>query len=102
MVHEDELKQIAKATGRSYGEVLGKTTKDKNPGRKHFRFIKYPCMFYSATGCTAYGKRPTVCRVFPVTTVVRQDKTSDVKINIRCDYGRDIYKALHKIMVQQG
>ena len=101
MVNEDELKQIARATGISYRELLKKTSRDKNPGRKRFRLIKYPCLFYSDEGCLAYKQRPMICSIYPVTNSVRPDGTHDIKINIRCDYGRDIYKALHRIIAQQ-
>ncbi len=101
MVHEDELKQIAQATGISYKELLKNTSRDKNPGRKHFRLIGYPCLFYSDKGCRAYENRPTICSVYPVTNFVRSDGTHDIKINVKCDYGRDIYKALHRIMARQ-
>jgi Fe-S-cluster containining protein len=101
MVHEDELKQIGLVTGRSYKELLRETTKDKTSGRKRFRLIRYPCMFHSDAGCTVYKRRPTICCTYPITTDIKSDGTSFIKINIRCEYGRDIYKALHRRMVQQ-
>jgi len=101
MAREDELKEIARRTGLSHRQLVGYTGSYKLPRLKHFRFIKLPCPFYEPSGCRIYDFRPLVCRCYPITDTPRQGGRSFVKINIGCDYGRDVYKAVHRILVQE-
>ncbi|MEN8614807.1 YkgJ family cysteine cluster protein [Dehalogenimonas sp. THU2] len=93
IVQEEELKTIAKHTGIGYSVLIKNTYREKKPGNRSIRYLKQPCPFLSPQGCKIYRSRPTVCCSFPITNVVDDGKTL-VKISVRCDYGRDIYKTV--------
>jgi Fe-S-cluster containining protein len=55
-------------------------------------FLTLPCLFYdySKKRCKVYEVRPGVCRAYPL----RSGEKASLCINVRCDYGRYIYRYL--------
>jgi len=56
-------------------------------------YMTLPCMFYDSTKqqCQVYEVRPGVCKTFPIRS---GENAMSLAIDVRCDYGRDIYRSL--------
>jgi Fe-S-cluster containining protein len=91
MVYERELKLIAEKTGRSYERLQKNTPMSTDPRYPQRRYLPLPCMFYRKGECQIYDVRPLACKVHPLTDV---PGIVGISINVRCDYGKDIYKGL--------
>ena len=93
MVSENELKLIAEHSNFSYKQLKKKSVKYKNPDRENVRHLPLPCMFYHEGECQVYNVRPLVCKIYPITDSLRNGKPY-IAINVRCDYGKDLYKSV--------
>ena len=90
MVFEKELRSIAKSSSFSYKHLKKKT----KPYRWDSRRLPLPCPFYQKTGCKIYNKRPFVCTIYPLTDAPSPNGRIYISINVRCDYGKDLYKSI--------
>ena len=91
MVYDRELKLIAARTKHTYKQLVKIVPVNKNPNLPQRRFLPFPCVFYRKGECEVYELRPLACRVYPLTDV---PGGAGVSINVRCDYGKEIYKAV--------
>jgi Fe-S-cluster containining protein len=99
-VFEDELKLIRRNFHISHRKLKKRTHVGRqwiNPVRPSeiatTIFMTLPCMFYNSTKkqCQVYEARPRVCKIFPIKF---REGASSLSIDVRCDYGRDIYRSL--------
>ena len=93
MVYEQDLKLIAKNSKYSYNSLKKKAPINKDPSLPRRRYLPLPCMFYDKKKheCQIYNIRPFICRTFPVSDL---PVPIGISIAVRCDYGKDIYKAV--------
>jgi len=93
MVFEEELRLIAKYSSYSYKYLKKKAKINTDPNLARRRYLPLPCIFYQKGKCQIYDIRPLVCRTYPITDIRGQD---GISINVRCDYGKDLYKSIIK------
>ena len=91
MIEAAELESIAEATDQSLEELKSKLIKHEKDASA--MCIPLPCMFCKDDKCEIYEVRPRVCRTYPLGGVTYDDE-SYTMVNLRCDYGKDIYKYL--------
>ena len=91
MVYEQDLRLIAKYSKYSYKRLRKKAPITKDPNLPQRRYLPLPCMFYQKGECQIYEIRPQICTTYPIADAPRW---TGITINLRCDYGIDIYKAL--------
>lgn len=93
MVYEQDLRLIAKNSKYSYKSLKKKAPINKDPSLPQRRYLPLPCMFYDEKKleCQIYNIRPLICRTFPIADLPEQ---VGISIDVRCDYGKDIYKAI--------
>jgi Fe-S-cluster containining protein len=91
MVYDKELKLIAARSRYTHKQLTKRAPMNKDPNLPARRFLPFPCMFYRKGKCEVYELRPLACRVYPLTDV---PGGGGVSINVRCDYGKEIYKGV--------
>ncbi len=93
MVYEEDLHLIAEHSKYSYKRLKKSAPIADDSFLLHRRYLPLPCMFYDKKNsrCEIYDLRPFICRTFPITDVPGQ---VGISINVICDYGKDIYKAI--------
>ena len=91
LLHDTELKIITKFSNVSYKSVKKKAIKYKNPVAENTSHLPLPCMFYQRGECKIYEVRPRVCNIYPLKNEPYDGKDY-ISINVRCDYGKDIYR----------
>jgi len=91
MVYEEDLRRIAKNSRYSYKYLKKKAPITNDPNLPKRRYLPLPCMFYQKRECKIYEIRPHICTTYPVADVPER---VGISINVRCDYGIDIFKAV--------
>jgi Fe-S-cluster containining protein len=99
MVYDQDLMEIVKHSKYTYKYLLKKAPINKDLTLPQRRYLHLPCIFFTKGKCAIYANRPLVCKTYPITDTPKQD---GISINVRCDYGKDIYKNAIKYIKRES
>lgn len=98
MVGSDhDLKRLARHSPYSFKDLKEKTVTHKDPEGQEMRYLSQPCMFIGEDGCQVYSARPWTCRVFPLAGRRLPSGKVRMSVDLRCEYGKDIYQGLKRL-----
>lgn len=83
-VDADDIKLLAAAKNISALSFIIDYTAKNYDGRV---VLMQPCTFYKDKGCSVYTKRPKVCRLFPVQSVLCKDGMCHLGVRKECEAG---------------
>jgi Fe-S-cluster containining protein len=90
IVFDNELKLINKLHEFSWKQLKKKTVRHESD--TNARYIPFPCSFHIKNKCLVHEAKPMACRIYPLTNYLFHGK-GYTAVNVRCEYGSDIYKA---------